>query len=155
MTEPKDTPGVIAPPPIIFFGLWLLGLALNFFSPQPWLPDGLRWIVGVPLVGVGLLLGLWAFQTFRRAHTPTNPYESPTAIATDGPYRFTRNPIYLGFALMYLGLTCLFNSLWPLPLLLLALFIVDRGVIAREERYLEHKFGATYLKYKMTVRRWI
>jgi protein-S-isoprenylcysteine O-methyltransferase Ste14 len=151
----KDTPGVIAPPPLIFLMGIVLGLALNWFFPLPFLPDIARWVVSMVLVLGGLAIGFSAFSTLRKANTPVDPYESPTAIVSGGPYGFTRNPIYLGFALITIGLACFANALWVIFVLPVVLIIVDRGVIAREERYLERKFGAAYTSYKARVRRWI
>ena len=92
---------------------------------------------------------------FRRARTSPIPVKPTTAIVETGPYRFTRNPMYVGLTLLYLGLTLWVGSLWPLLLLPVALFALQRFVIAREERYLEAKFGDQYLRYKARVRRWI
>lgn len=91
----------------------------------------------------------------RRAHTNIDPRQPTTTIVVEGPYRFTRNPIYLSLTLLYSGLTVLFNALSGLLLLPIALIILRRGVIEREERYLERKFGEQYLSYKQRVRRWL
>jgi protein-S-isoprenylcysteine O-methyltransferase Ste14 len=105
------------------------------------------------IAGVGLLGSF--VQAFRRAGTPVDPYTPSEAIATDGPYRLTRNPAYLGMALTYAGIALVANAPWVLVPLPAAIAVVDRGVIAPEERYLERKFGPTYLDYKRRVRRWI
>ena len=91
----------------------------------------------------------------RRAQTPVDPYSPSTAIVVEGPYRYTRNPLYLALTLFYLALASIVNSVWPLLLLPLVLLVIQRGVIAREERYLEQKFGEQYLRYKSRVRRWL
>jgi protein-S-isoprenylcysteine O-methyltransferase Ste14 len=91
----------------------------------------------------------------RRAGTNVDPYEPATAIVTGGPYRFTRNPIYVGFTLVYVGISAFTNALAPLMLLPAVFAVMRRGVIEREERYLERKFGGEYLEYKGRVRRWI
>ena len=90
-----------------------------------------------------------------RAGTNVDPYEPATAVVTGGPYRFTRNPMYVGFTLMYAGISALFNALPPVLLLPVVQQLMRRGVIEREERYLERKFGDEYLQYKEKVRRWI
>src|SRR5262245_50225526 len=153
--RPSDTPGVIAPPPLIFLAGLALGLLVNWIRPLPFLPGPYNWILGLVLLLTGLALGLSALLTLQRAGTPADPYESPVAIATGGPYRFSRNPIYLGFTFIYIGVACLFASLWALLLLPLALAVVHYGVVVREERYLEQKFGEGYLRYKAAVRRWL
>jgi protein-S-isoprenylcysteine O-methyltransferase Ste14 len=107
------------------------------------------------LVAVGVGTVFFAIRAMRRADTPVDPYEPTTALVIDGPFRFTRNPLYLSLTLVYLGITSLMNAFWPLMLLPAALVIMQRGVIVREERYLESKFGEEYLRYKAKVRRWL
>jgi protein-S-isoprenylcysteine O-methyltransferase Ste14 len=84
-----------------------------------------------------------------------SPYRAPTKLVTTGPYRVTRNPGYLGMTLAYVGVVVLAGALWPLVLLPVVLLIVDRGVIAREERYLDRRFGQDYSDYKRQTRRWL
>jgi protein-S-isoprenylcysteine O-methyltransferase Ste14 len=91
----------------------------------------------------------------RRAGTNVDPYEPATAVVTEGPYRFTRNPMYVGFTLMYVGISALANALLPILLLPAVQQLMRRGVIEREERYLERKFGDEYRRYKESVGRWI
>jgi len=103
----------------------------------------------------GLAL-LASFNTsFQRRGTAVEPWKPTTAIVTTGPYRITRNPAYLGMALLYIGIALLADSLWALAPLPVVLVLIDRGVIAREERYLERKFGAEYVDYRSRVRRWV
>jgi protein-S-isoprenylcysteine O-methyltransferase Ste14 len=101
------------------------------------------------------VLAQWGARTMRRAGTNVLPNKPSLAIVTDGPFRFTRNPLYLTNAIFYVGLTFIFNTVWPLLLLVPMLFVVDWGIIRREERYLEAKFGGDYLAYKVRVRRWL
>ena len=150
-----DTPGVIAPPPFIYLCTLTIGLLLSVVFPVDFLPIGLRLVLGVPLIGLGILGMSSAFNAIRRAGTSVDPYEPTTRIVTDGPYRLTRNPIYLSFAIIYLGIALLLGAAWALLLLPIALVIIDRGVIVREEKYLERKFWEQYLRYKAQVRRWI
>jgi protein-S-isoprenylcysteine O-methyltransferase Ste14 len=91
----------------------------------------------------------------RQADTPTNPYKPVSHVATGGPFRYTRNPGYLSMAMIYAGIAARANALWAILVLPVALLVIQRGVIEREERYLERKFGEEYLRYKTTVRRWI
>ena len=94
-------------------------------------------------------------RAFRRANTPVDPGRATTAIVTTGPYRLSRNPGYLAMALAYAGIAVLTDTLWAFVTLLPTLILIDRGVIKREERYLELKFGEDYLRYKARTRRWL
>ncbi len=153
--EGADNPGVVAPPPLIFAVALVAGLLANRRRPTSLLPRALSKMLGWPLVVGGLLLGLWGFREMRRAGTNVDPYRPTTAIVQGGPYALTRNPLYVGMALVYGGISARANALPAALLLPVVLHLVDRGVIEREERYLEGKFGDAYLRYKSRVRRWI
>ena len=153
--EKADNPGVLAPPPLIYAVALVAGLLANRPRPTPFLPRALSKVLGWPLVVGGLVLGLWGFREMRRAGTNVDPYHPTTAIVAGGPYAFTRNPLYVGMALIYAGTSARANALPAALLLPVVLHLVDRGVIKREERYLEGKFGDEYLQYKGRVRRWI
>lgn len=103
----------------------------------------------------GIAVVAWSFHAMRRSGTPVNPYKPTAAIVSDGPYRFSRNPIYVGNAIFYVGLALTINTLWLFLLLPVLIAILRFGVIAREERYLEQKFGEDYFRYKRAVRRWL
>jgi protein-S-isoprenylcysteine O-methyltransferase Ste14 len=150
-----DNPGVIAPPPLIYAGALLVGLLANRLSPIPFLPRALSRALGWPLVFSGLAIGTLGLREMKRAGTNVDPREPTTAIVTGGPYRFTRNPLYLSMTLIYGGITARANALPAALLLPLVLHLMRRGVMEREERYLERKFGEEYLGYKARVRRWI
>jgi len=150
-----DNPGVVAPPPLIYAGALALGLVANRLYQIAFLPRAVSRVLGLPLVFGGLAIGLLGFREMRRAETNVDPYKPATAIVTEGPYRFTRNPLYLGMTLVHSGITALFNALPAAMLLPLVLAVLRRGVIEREERYLERKFGDEYLAYKARVRRWL
>ena len=153
--DKPDTPGVVAPPPLIFLAGLAVGFGLEALLPGASLPGAVRWVLGGVLVVAGLAL-LASFNTsFSRKGTAVEPWKPTTAIVTGGPYRLTRNPAYLGMALVYVGIALLAEALWVLAPLPVVLAVIDRGVIAREERYLEREFGREYLDYKGTVRRWI
>jgi protein-S-isoprenylcysteine O-methyltransferase Ste14 len=158
MTEdpgPKRShPDVIAPPPLLFAGPWLVGLLLHLVLPLPRLPLAAR-LAGLALIAAGIGLGGWFIWTMRSAGTPVDPYEAPTALVTEGPFRYTRNPAYVAFTLTYAGLALLTGVLWSLLLLPVVLVAVDRGVIQREEHYLEAHFGSGYQEYRRRVRRWL
>lgn len=150
-----DHAGVIAPPPLIYFGTLAVGLITNFFAPITFLPGGINVTLGELCIVLGLGIAFSAFITMHRAGTPPDPGEPVRALVVGGPFRFTRNPIYIALALIYLGVTCIFNTLIALALLPIALATIHIGVIRREEKYLEIKFGDEYLQYKERVRRWI
>jgi len=153
--DEQDKPGVVAPPPLIYLGALIFGLLLNRRLPIGFLPRGIARGLGWALLGAGALLLGWFEWAMRQADTPTNPYKPVEHIATEGPFRYTRNPGYLSMAMIYTGIASLANALWAVLLLPGALFVIQRGVIEREERYLERKFGEEYLRYKAQVRRWI
>ncbi len=153
----SDTAGVPFPPPLLYGAGFALGYGAHRLLPiGRWTERGgalaaVGWIL---LVG-GVLLAVTAAYLFRRAGTTPNPTKPTTALVIRGPYRFTRNPMYLGMTALYLGGTVLLGDPWPLALLPVVLILLQRRVIAREEAYLERKFGDEYRTYKMRVRRWL
>ena len=165
----RDHPGVIAPPPLIYLGFLLVGWGLTALGTRPeivaagfsWLAAGFdlelatRRGAALTLIVGGLLLDGMAAGLFRRRGTAVEPWKPSTALIIEWPYRFSRNPIYVGFAITYLGLAIAMNSWIALILLVPCLLVVDRFVIQREERYLSAKFGAAYDAYRQTVRRWL
>ena len=155
-TEQRNA-GVIAPPPLIYVGFLVLALAADFVfgGPSLGITNEARWITGVMLVLLGLAVVIIAATRFRSAGTEIAPWRPSTAMVTTGLYRFTRNPMYLGMALVYAGLSVLANSVFALACLFPVLAVVTYGVIKREERYLEVTFGEAYRAYKGKVRRWI
>ena len=150
----RDNAGVVAPPPLVYLLPLLAGILANRRIGAPFLPGGAARIVGVPLVAGGLSLGAWFFRTLRGAGTPVDPREPVEALVTSGPYRYSRNPGYLSMAMIYAGVASLANSLPSVLLLPVALRVIRRGVIEREERYLERLFGEEYVAYRARVRRW-
>lgn len=144
-----------APAPLIFVGALLVGVLLTLAFPVSFLPRWVTLIVGAICFLLPFALGFAALRAMRRAKTSVNPYRPTTALLTEGPFSLTRNPMYLGMAVQYVGLALLFNSLWAVLLLPVALMIVYLTVIKREERYLERQFGKDYRAYKARVRRWI
>lgn len=151
----KDNPGVIAPPPLIFLFFFLAGYGANRLYPLL-LPESIAFIMaGRILVGLSLFIFVSSLVYLKRAQTPVDPYKAPTAIVKGGPFRFTRNPIYLSLSLLYLGISLLTELIWPLLFLPLTLLVMHYGVIIREENYLIRKFGDEYQNYKEDVPRWL
>ncbi len=143
------------PPPLIYAGLLVSGMLLNLVWPVKLLPTTIALIMGGVIALLSFTLRSSAFRALRRSQTSVNPYRPTTAIVTQGPYRFTRNPIYLSLAVLYAGLAVMANALWSLLLLLAVMLIIHYAVILPEERYLEQKFGEEYRSYKAKVRRWL
>ena len=112
-------------------------------------------MAGLALVLLGIAVTVWAALTFRKAHTTIIPWEEVSAIVTTGPFRLSRNPIYLADAIAYLGATLLIHSWWPFVLLPGILWVIRRQVIDREEAYLTERFGEAYGAYRLQVRRWL
>ena len=156
--DANDRSGVRIFPPFIYAGLFALGYAIHLLVPVHLWPGGMppviravAWILIVAWLGMS---GSAVFL-FRRAGTTPHPMRPTTAIVMHGPYRFTRNPMYVSLVALYIGVTLFVNSLWPLVLLPMVVMLVQRLVIIREEAYLEAKFGEEYRAYKTRVRRWI
>ncbi len=152
-----DIPGVIAPPPLLFAGMLALGLAIQHAVPaaRTGLPRRSRVALGGGLLFAAGALAAAALARFRQAGTPVEPWHPSTALVTGGVYRFTRNPLYVAMSLIYTGLALFADSAAALSLFPPLVAIVRYGVIGREERYLEAKFGGAYRAYRATVRRWV
>jgi protein-S-isoprenylcysteine O-methyltransferase Ste14 len=156
MADTADTANVIIRPPIAWALAALAGLALDWLMPLPFVPAVVPagWL-GAMVFALALALFAWAIITMTRAgsNVPTNL--PTTTIVDTGPYRFTRNPIYAAMVLGLIGLAIAFNSLWLLLTLVTFALIIHYGVVAREEAYLERKFGDAYRHYRSRVRRWL
>jgi protein-S-isoprenylcysteine O-methyltransferase Ste14 len=153
--SPSDNASVIAPPPLIFLSALGIGFGLDAVMGTGSLPSAVALPAGAASIIAGLgLMGSFV-QAFGRAGTPFDPYTPSQALVTEGPYRLSRNPGYLGMALTYAGIAIASNAPWALAPLPAVIAVIDRGVIAREERYLTGKFGTPYEDYKRRVRRWI
>lgn len=153
--QTKDAPGVIARPPRIYLAFLAAGFLIDYFLPYPMLPDVFQYSAGFGLIAAGLLLVFLSFRMFRRAETSIPTQKPATTIVSSGPFRFTRNPIYLGMSIIYTGIAIAADSIWVLALLAPILAVMRQGVILREERYLERKFGEDYRRYMASVRRWL
>jgi protein-S-isoprenylcysteine O-methyltransferase Ste14 len=155
MSDRPDNPGVRVPPPALYALAVFVGYLLN----QRWpLPIGggasvqaLAWL----LFGAWLVLTVSSIGNFRRSRTSIVPIRPATTLVIAGPYRFTRNPMYVGLAVLTVALGLFLDSWWLIVLLVPVLFVVRAFVIAPEERYLERRFGADYVAYTRRVRRWL
>ena len=161
--EAEEDPAAAAPevanlgilrPPLVYLATIITGSVLELAWPSDFLPRGFAAPLGSALVLAAVMLFIYSVRRFRAADTPVPGNRPTTAIVRTGPYRFSRNPIYLAFSLLQLGLAAWMNSLWLIATLAAAIALMTI-VIAREERYLEGKFGAEYLDYKASVRRWM
>ncbi len=154
--DPQATSGVRFPPPLYFVLPLLLSIATELLFPAlRLLPPLVAAVAGGFLVALGLAFLSSAFVTMRRAGTSSNPTIATRALVTGGPYRYTRNPFYLAYTLIYAGVAVWTQSIWAFAYLPLVLYTVRRQVIDREEAYLGAKFGETYERYVQRVRRWI
>ena len=144
-----------ARPPLVFLGSIAAGLALHAVRPASFARDSLAAPLGAAALIAAVALFLLSVRTFRAAGTPVPGNLPTTTIVRSGPYRFTRNPIYLSFCLLQLGIALSVNDVWLLVTLIPALALMSFVVIPREERYLATRFPADYLPYKNSVRRWL
>jgi protein-S-isoprenylcysteine O-methyltransferase Ste14 len=110
---------------------------------------------GLALVVFAVAIAMWGRRTMHAVGTNISPLRPATAVVTNGPFRFSRNPLYVSLTLLYLGLTSAFNTWWGIVVLVPLIIVMHYGVVVREERYLEQKFGETYRQYRSTVRRYI
>lgn len=156
MASAPDNPGVIAPPPLLFIGTLAAGFAIDALTGRmsTGLPGTLRYTAAISLLvgAVALLVG--ALGSFRRAGTNVEPWRPATALVTTGVYGLTRNPMYVAMTLISVAAALAADSVATLLLLVPLLLVVRYGVIAREERYMEAKFGDEYGRYRQAVRRW-
>jgi len=157
--DPGDQPGVIARPPRLYLAFLAGGAVLDLLWPTSIRPDGIpasAWYGAAGVVialGVGLMVA--AVRAFGRAATPVETYRPTAALVSDGVFQRSRNPMYVALTLMYVGLAVAANNLWLLGLLVPLLALIRYGVVTREERYLEARFGERYRAYRARVRRWL
>ena len=153
--DTQDRPGVITRPPLIYLAFLAAGLGLGYGWPAPFMDDAARYPLGGALAALGVALAVLAFRRFRRAGTDVRTEKPSTALVTDGPFRYSRNPIYVALTLIYCGIGVAVDNGWVLGLAVPLLAVMRLGVIAAEERYLEAKFGEAYRHYMGRVRRWL
>jgi protein-S-isoprenylcysteine O-methyltransferase Ste14 len=142
-------------PPVIYLVSLVTGVLIQRVAPLPFVRGALAVPAGGSVVVVAITLFAYSVATFRAAGTPVPARKPTTEIVRTGPYRFSRNPIYVAFSLFQLGIAIWINSLWLLITLVGAVALIHYVVIPREEQYLERRFGAHYSDYKISVRRWL
>ena len=158
MADPAEDrgPGVLVFPPVLFALALLAGVLLTWSWPLPlWSARWPRWIAGGALFAGGLAFARWGERAMQRAGTNVRPDRPSTAIVDDGPFRYSRNPLYMSVMTMFVGVALLANSGWFLLLLAPMALVLHFGVVRREERYLEAKFGEPYRAYRARVRRYL
>jgi len=159
MTSEPDNPGMVVRPPILYLGTLIVGLIVNAIWPGTLFGGAVntvvRVMVGLLMLAAGVALVSSAIRRLARADTGVRAHQTTTTIVSDSVYAYSRNPIYVGLTLIYFGIAVTADNLWLAILLIPALALLRYGVIAREERYLERKFGEQYLAYKARVRRWL
>ncbi|WP_188054407.1 methyltransferase family protein [Sphingosinithalassobacter sp. CS137] len=151
-----DSAGIRFPPPLVYLGALLLGLAFGAAVGRPPVPldSDLTYPIGAFLMIGGFAILLTASGLFRKAGTEMKPWKSSSALVTEGVYRWTRNPMYLGMALAYAGIALMLDSLIALLLLIPVVLVIQTKVIEPEEAYMERRFGDAYRAYRSVVRRW-
>jgi len=149
-------PGVRMPPPLLYIVFLVIGIALSAVYPIHLLPRPIAWIAGAVILAAGIALGpVWGIRTMQRAKTTVRPDRAATTLLTDGPFRYSRNPLYVSLTLMYAGIAIIANSLWALILIIPPVAVISLFVIPREEAHLERTFGEAYERYRARVRRWL
>ena len=143
------------PPPLLFLAFLLLALGLNALVPMPVTPPLLKHPLAAVSALAGLALAWWAVFSMRQAHTSPDPWQPVAALVTSGPFGITRNPIYLGFTLIMLGLSVMAGTWWGVILTPLVLLLATGIIVRAEEAYLRAAFGERYQDYASRVRRWI
>lgn len=157
MPKDQDRPNIspMVHPPVVALMFIVIAYFLGRFVPLPFSAPAILRYVGLALTFVGFLLGVGAFLEFRKANTTLDPHSSAKQLVTSGIYRFTRNPIYLGFLLIVIGLPLNSGLYWGIVLAPFYVFMMNRLIIQHEEAYLGRKFGKSYSSYTSRVRRWL
>ena len=148
-------PGIRIPPPVFYVAGLAIGLGLDYLWPTPFLSKFVRYAIGSALVLVSVLIIVPVLVRFRRTRTPFDVRKAASALITDGPYRFSRNPSYVSLTLLYLGIGIVLNNVWIIALAVAVVLVIDLWVVRREEQHLAAKYGQQYQRYKAAVRRWL
>jgi len=155
MNDEADNPGVAVFPPLLFLVALIVMLALRYFWPLSIGGRPLTMVLGVVLAALAIAIIAWGRRTMQRGGTNIDPTKPALAIVTDGPFGFTRNPLYVGLMGLFLGIGLIFDTWWSVLALIPVFLILHSGVVLREEAYLERKFGVPYRAYKARVRRYL
>jgi protein-S-isoprenylcysteine O-methyltransferase Ste14 len=155
MSDGNDAPNVKIIPPLIYLAGIVIGFLATIWMPTKVVPNSVAWAVGGILIFCGAVLAGSAVVKFKDVGTTVRPDRAASILVISGPYKITRNPMYLGMAVFYLGITLAGQSVWALILLPVVLTVIRRRAIEPEEAFLEKRFGANYLSYKGKVRRWL
>lgn len=157
MTTQPGSSGVRIFPPAIHVVAIILGFLVQWVAPVRIGGSGgrLALLAGCVLLGIAAGLIVWTAALMSRAGTTPNPTKPTTALVLRGPFHLTRNPMYLAWEFICVGVGLVANALWPIVMAAPAALVTYRLVISKEERYLESKFGAEYRDYKARVRRWV
>jgi protein-S-isoprenylcysteine O-methyltransferase Ste14 len=151
----SDAPNVKIIPPLVYLAGIVIGIAISIWIPTKIVPSSPAWTLGGILIICGAVLSGSAILKFKGVGTTVRPDRAASTLVVVGPYRITRNPMYLGLALVYLGIALADQSVWALILLPVVLTIIQRRAIEPEEAFLERRFGTSYIRYKEKVGRWI
>ncbi|MDP2817395.1 MAG: isoprenylcysteine carboxylmethyltransferase family protein [Polaromonas sp.] len=154
-SSPKDNAGVVAPAPAIYGAALVLGLAAEFTLPTVPLPRPVSLWLGVVIIALSIPIVISAFKALARAKTAFDARKPTSALVSDRAFHYSRNPTYLSLTLLYAGIALVLGSPWVLLMVVPAVALTQWGVVLREERYLETKFGDEYRRYKTKVRRWL
>lgn len=154
-TTASDNPGVAILPPVLYASTFTAVLVLQWIWPLRIVRQAVTFWFGLVLLAVALVIGAWGRRTMHGGGTNISPLKPANSLITTGPFRFSRNPLYVAITLLYVGLTLLLNSWWGVVLLVPLLVVLHFGVVRREERYLERKFGDQYTAYRSQVRRYL
>ena len=150
-----DSPGVIAPPPLLYLAALGLVLGLRWRWPMPIAAISAVLWPAIVVCGLSLAFGIWGRRTLLAAGTAIDPTQPTTALVTQGPYRHSRNPVYVALTALFVGITLAADTWWGVAALLPLVVVMHYGVVLREERYLERKFGDAYRDYRVRVRRYV
>lgn len=154
-TASPDRPGVIALPPLMYAGVFLVVVAARWFWPLPITAWAIAVPAGLALSVAAVSIARWGRRTMQAAGTNVNPTLPATTVVMSGPFRYSRNPLYVALTLLFVGLTVAVNTWWGFIFLIPLVVTMHVGVVLREERYLERKFGDSYRQYRSTVRRYV
>jgi protein-S-isoprenylcysteine O-methyltransferase Ste14 len=155
MNQRIEHPQLVVNPFVIYIGMAVVAVVLQLLVPLPFVSRQTAGIAGVVIMVINLVIGLPAVRGMLKAKTSPNPNHASTSLVLSGPYRFSRNPMYIGLTLLFAGLMIFFRLPWGILFSPVVIWLITIWVIRPEELYLEHKFGGEYLEYKKSVHRWI